>query len=395
MVWVLKAAVLCAILLKLDACLSWTPTPLGSHSLRYCSTATSWPSPREPRIIVVGNVDDTECVRLDSDDPKTHRVDLCALEQAGREYWEQQIYIVRNQAQLSERKLMTLVRLYKSMNDSHTLQWLQGCDVGSDGRLLHWYDQFAYDGVDRPTLNQDLSSWTAGTSTVAQISQHQSESYLKGHCSELLQKSLEKGKERLLRPDPPKAHVTCHPGPKGYVTLRCWALGFYPADITLTWKLDGEDLTQDMEFVETRPAGDGTFQKWAAVAVPLGKEQKYTCHVEHEGLSEPLTRRWEPAWYKDPTFWIVASIIILVIVCVFLLVFCICKKKNAGRRERRDTQEADRDSPQDSRTGVDDEEMEAFCRTENEESHSGHLLGTHTQLCLLTHCPCGLACNIF
>ena len=86
-----------------------------------------------------------------------------------------------------------------SSPDSHTLQWLQGCDVGSDGRLLRWYDQFAYDGVDRPTLNQDLSSWTAGTSTVAQISQHQSESYLKGHCSELLQKSLEKGKERLLR----------------------------------------------------------------------------------------------------------------------------------------------------------------------------------------------------
>uniref|UniRef100_A0A2I3G5W0 Ig-like domain-containing protein n=1 Tax=Nomascus leucogenys TaxID=61853 RepID=A0A2I3G5W0_NOMLE len=241
---------------------------------------------------------------------------------------------------------------------SHTIQIMYGCDMGSDGRFLRGYRQDAYDGKDYISLNEDLRSWTAAD-TAAQITKHkweaageaeQRRAYLEGTCVEWLRRYLENGKEMLQRADPPKTHMTHHPISDHEATLRCWALGFYPAEITLTWQRDGEDQTQDTELVETRPAGDGTFQKWAAVVVPSGKEQRYTCHVQHEGLPEPLTLRWEPSSQPTiPIVGIIAGLVLLGAVITGAVVAAVMwRRKSSDRKGGSYSQAVSSDSAQGS-----------------------------------------------
>ncbi|KAF4008401.1 hypothetical protein G4228_020129 [Cervus hanglu yarkandensis] len=324
--------------------------------MRYFYTGVSRPGLGEPRFIAVGYVDDTQFVRFDSDarDPSAEpRAPW--MEQVGPEYWDRNTRIYKDSAQTFRVDLNTLRGYYnQSEAGSHTFQWMYGCYVGPDGRLLRGYVQYAYDGRDYISLNEDLRSWTAAD-TAAQISKRKWEAageaerlrnYLEGTCVEWLRRHLEHGKDTLLRADPPKAHVTRHPISDLEVTLRCWALGFYPEEISLTWQRNGEDQTQDMELVETRPSGDRTFQKWVALVVPSGEEQRYTCRVQHEGLQEPLTLRWEPPQTSFLTVGIIVGLVVLVVAVLAGAV--IWRKKRSGREGREGSEFSCSDSAQSS-----------------------------------------------
>ncbi|KAL1765917.1 T-cell receptor antigen [Sigmodon hispidus] len=341
------------LLLLLGIALAVNRTCAGSHSLHCFHTVFSRPGPGEPRYISVCYVDDTQFQRCDSIE-EIPKMESRApwMEQEGPEYWEELKHKVKDISQRARANLRTLINYYnQSEEGSHFLQWMVGCEVESDMRFLGASFQKAYDGWDYIALNEDLSSWTAADN-VAQIEKRKLEAdgtaedfraFVEGECLIQLRRFLQNGKETLQRIVPPKAHVAYHPRNEGDITLRCWALGFYPAEISLIWQRDEEDWTQDMELVETRPSGDGTFQKWAAVVVPSGEEQRYTCHVLHEGLPEPLTLRWERS---SQSFILVLIIIIagLVLLGTVLITAGLCKKRHSGERNINYTQAATRNS---------------------------------------------------
>ncbi|XP_004695547.1 PREDICTED: HLA class I histocompatibility antigen, A-11 alpha chain-like isoform X2 [Condylura cristata] len=354
--WVKKPPTLLPLLLGALA-----QTWAGPHSLRIFKTAMSRPGLGEPRFMVVGYVDDTQFLRFDSDAPGQSAEPRAPWAgQVRQEDLDQETLNQRRNAHKYRVHLKTLRGYYNQSQDgSHTFQNMFGCELGPLGHLLRGYSQYAYDGEDYLTLNEDLRSWTPAD-PVAQITQRQWEAdgraerlrnILEGRCLEWLRRFLELGKEELQRTDPPRTHVTLHPTSDHEVILRCWALGFYPAEITLTWQRDGEDLTQDTELVDTRPGGDGTFQKWAAVVVPSGEEQRYTCHVQHEGLPEPQILRWEPLPQSStPTGGLIAGLVLLgaVLTAAAVAAAVMWRKKRSGGQGGSYTQAAGSDSTQGS-----------------------------------------------
>ncbi|XP_019685894.1 H-2 class I histocompatibility antigen, Q10 alpha chain-like isoform X3 [Felis catus] len=254
----------------------------------------------EPRYLEVGYVDDTQFARFDSDassprmEPRVHW-----LKQEAPGYWEQETRGAKDTAQTFRLSLNTLRGYYnQSEAGSHTIQWLSSCEVGPDWRLLRGYWQFAYDGEDYIALNEDLRSWTAAD-TAAQITRRKWEAAgaaehqrndLQVTCVEWLRKYLERGNKTLLRTDPPKTHITHYPTSDHDVTLKCWALGFYPAEITLTWQRDGEDLIQETEVPFSAHYSHGGHCCWSGFLCGHQCCGGWSCHMEEV---EPRWKRKE------------------------------------------------------------------------------------------------------
>ncbi|XP_029797549.1 H-2 class I histocompatibility antigen, Q10 alpha chain-like isoform X2 [Suricata suricatta] len=299
------------------------PWPGGTHSLHYHYLALSEPGPGLPQFLAVGYVDDQPFIHYDSHvDRATPQAPWMAAVDA--QYWETEAQKQRAWAKVQQVETWTVMGYHNHSRGMHSTQRMFGCEIQEDGRTSSFW-QFGFDGQDHLSLDLETLSWVSAKPVAVQTKRwwetercyaEYDKAYLEGLCLTSLRRYLELGSQSLTRKEPPTVQVTRHTADDGGITLRCWAWGFYPQDISLSWWLGEEELVQETEYVEIRPSGDGTYQTWTAVRVPARMENGYICHVRHSSLNHTLTVAWEAPSHQ----WI-TSAVVLSLFTIFTITF--------------------------------------------------------------------------
>ncbi|KAJ6651167.1 hypothetical protein lerEdw1_000743 [Lerista edwardsae] len=204
-----------------------------------------------------------------------------------------------------------------------------GCELSGD-RPSKGYYQYSYDGRDFVALDTKTLSWTAADAT-AEITKKEWEAepaiaqrwkgYLEENCIDWLQKYLRYGRESLQRKEPPEVTVTRKDGHDGLETLLCRAHGFYPREIDATWRRDGEARQGDTFRGTVSPNADGTYYTWLSIEVDPQERSRFRCHVEHDGLREPLDMAVEesvPVWLVAVGVVLLGVLLVLAVAGIFL-----------------------------------------------------------------------------
>ncbi|XP_062825518.1 H-2 class I histocompatibility antigen, Q9 alpha chain isoform X2 [Anolis carolinensis] len=275
----------------------------SSHSLRYVYTSVSEPGQQEPQFFSVGYVDDQEFVSYDSKAKRRFPAVpwIRKVEEDDPEYWEQGSQLVWSAEQVFRMDLENVARYYNQSGGAHILQYMYGCELRKDGSK-GGYDQLAYDGRDYISFDKETLTYTAADAPAQNTKRkweaepaiaQRNKAYLEDICIEWLQRYLDYGKETLLRTEVPEVKVTRKEDYDGMETLICRVGGFYPKEIDITWTRDGEVWMQDVFHGLVSPNSDGTYYTWRSVTVDPKERERYKCHVEHDGLPNPVDVAWE------------------------------------------------------------------------------------------------------
>uniref|UniRef100_A0A8U7NML3 Uncharacterized protein n=1 Tax=Corvus moneduloides TaxID=1196302 RepID=A0A8U7NML3_CORMO len=243
------------------------------HSLRYLHVAVSEPGPGVPQFVSVGFLDGIPFWRYDSERGRMEPQTPWMEEGPEPGYWDGQTEICKGNQHTDAIDLETLRARYNQSGGLHTLQYIYGCDLLSDGSVH---------GSFRRLRNSD------GFTVERQ------KNYLKHICPEELRKYVRYGRQALEHKEPPDVHVS---GKEefGTLILSCHVYGFYPRPIAVSWMKGDEIRDQETEWGGVVPNSDGTFHTWARIEARPEEWEQYRCRVEHSGMPEPGIFTWGEA----------------------------------------------------------------------------------------------------
>ncbi|XP_066471738.1 major histocompatibility complex class I-related gene protein-like isoform X1 [Tiliqua scincoides] len=270
----------------------------SSHSARYFLTAVSEPGQGLPQFTVVAYADDQLIGYYDSNRRRIVSPVpwVQKIEKEDPQLWDMHTQRAQNEELYLGWHLADVQKLHNQSGGLHTWQSMSSCELHKDGRK-GGRAQYAYDGRDFLAFDKETLTWTAASSK-AQVTKrswdvnlsirHGTKVYLEEICMGWLWKYLEYGKETLLRKERPLVKVTRKDSHEGLETLLCRAHGFYPREIDVTWRKDGEVREGDTFRGVVSPNVDGTYYTWLSIEIDPKERSRYRCHVEHDGLEKPL-----------------------------------------------------------------------------------------------------------
>ncbi|XP_056596905.1 H-2 class I histocompatibility antigen, Q9 alpha chain-like [Triplophysa dalaica] len=326
-----------------------------AHSLQYFCTAVNGDI-KLPALTVVGMVDGQQFMYFDSDTnkavPKTEWIRYY-----GTDYWDRQTQIVINRHEQYKLIMQTIMDLYnQSMSeDVNTFQMMYGCELDDDG-TTQGYLQYGYNGDDFISFDRKTLRWIAGEMHPEAVEMmnkwHSAEvntiywkAYLESICFERMKKIVSYSKGTLERKVAPEVSRLQKNSSSPVI---CHATGFYPKNITMTWKKNNEDLNEDVEVSETLPNEDGTFQKSISLSVKSEEWKKnpdvYRCVIQHVAEEKEIVvtlNEKEIKSFSASDNIIVKCLVFITVVavvgCVALTVLAV-KKRHIVCRKCRDLQ---------------------------------------------------------
>ncbi|XP_058231013.1 BOLA class I histocompatibility antigen, alpha chain BL3-7-like [Hemibagrus wyckioides] len=312
-----------------------------THSLQYFYTAVT-PGINFPEFTALGQVDRVQIDYYDSDIkktiPKTEWIQKVTADDP--DYWNRETQNAQGPQEIFKVNMATAMQRFNQTGGVHTVQVMYGCELDDDG-TVRGYDQEGYDGEDFISFDLKTKTWIAPTPQ-ALITKNKWDSntgrnnnlknYLENICIEWVKKYVSYGRDILERKDPPTASVIQKHSPSPEVV--CHATGFFPKEVMISWRKDGEDVNEDVELRETLPNQDGSFQKRSILKVPAEDLQKhtYTCVIQHSSLKEELVLEVPKGGGLMPI--IVGVLVALVVLVAVVAGIMVWKKKNSGERRK-------------------------------------------------------------
>uniref|UniRef100_A0A4W4DWU7 Ig-like domain-containing protein n=1 Tax=Electrophorus electricus TaxID=8005 RepID=A0A4W4DWU7_ELEEL len=321
----------------------------GCHSLQYFYTAVT-PGISFPEFTAVGLVDGEQFVYYDSIMRKRIPTTQWMKKSVGADYWDLATQTVQGHEENFKVDIGTLMERFNHTKGIHTVQLMYGCELHDDG-TKRGYIQDGYDGEDFLSLDLNTLTWTAPKPQavitknkweVTGANAHQWKGYLENTCIEWLQKYVSYGKATLERKGRMCLLTHCipphHCKSATQTHLVCHATGFFPRELMISWKKNGEDLHENMELRETLPNQDGTFQKRSILTVSPEdlNNNKYTCVVQHSGLETHFGLPFQPGMTEFPDIGVIVGAILAVLLLLSgCAAFFIWRKKKNGKRYRK------------------------------------------------------------